>query len=73
MKKWKTLILVPYMMMIAIVFFYAVIFGPLGFIVAMGVLAKVIPFVILYSIALGLLLIVRWVIIRRRKRRDKAS
>jgi len=73
MKKWKTLILVPYMMMIAIVLFYAVIFGPLGFIVAMGVLAKVIPFMILYSIALGLLLIVRWVIIRRRKRRDKAS
>jgi len=73
MKKWKTLILVPYMMMIAIVLFYAVIFGPLAFIVAMGVLAKVIPFMILYSIALGLLLIVRWVIIRRRKRRDKAS
>jgi hypothetical protein len=67
MKKWKTLILVPYMIMVAIVLFYAVIFGPLGFIVAMGILAKVIPFVILYTIALGLSLFVRWVIIRRRR------
>jgi hypothetical protein len=68
MKRWKTLILVPYMIMLAIVLFYAVIFGPLGFIVAMGVLAKVIPFVIIYTIALGLSLIVRWAIIRRRKK-----
>ena len=70
MKKWKILIFVPYMIMVAIILFYALLFGGLlGFIFAMGVLAIEIPFMILYTIGLGLSSIIRWIIIRKRKKK----
>ena len=68
-RKWKLLLITPYIIMLAAVLFYALLFGAagvLGLVIVMQIIAIEIPFMLLYTIALVVALIVRWVIVRRK-------
>ena len=69
-RKWKLLLITPYLIMLAALLFYAIAFSGtvvLWLVIVLQLLAIEIPFMLLYTIGLVVALVIRWVILRRRR------